>query len=98
MPLSPHFERFTLVDEGRSVEVALIAAHRFGDREIALLVPADADEQPGDETDAYIRERVPAEEGDELVEIDDDALVDEAWDYFESQLELGEEEAQGGGA
>ncbi|TVQ87085.1 MAG: hypothetical protein EA397_19225 [Deltaproteobacteria bacterium] len=88
MPLSPHLERFELEDEGAQRTVALIAAYRSGEREVVLLLPDDADEHPGEETDAWIRLRVVGEGGVELEELDDDALISEAWAYFDEVFDL----------
>ena len=91
MPLSPHLERFELDDEGVPRTVALIAAYRSGEREVVLLLPDDADEHPGDETDAWIRIRVEREGQVVLEELDEDALIDEAWAYFDEAFDLASE-------
>lgn len=89
MPLSPLLERFTLNDEGVDRLVAAIASEQIGDRDIVLVVPDDALDTEGDDMDAWICERVAGPDGPTLRELDDDALIDRAWEIFEERLALG---------
>ena len=87
MPASPHLERFTLDDDGTSVDVVAIAHHQLEGHELVLLVREDAFDSPGDDMDAWVRAAVQVDGTRQLAD-PPDAVVDPTWEVFEEVLSL----------
>jgi uncharacterized protein YrzB (UPF0473 family) len=85
VPFSPHLERFTFTEDGVEVLAVALASQSLGGREVVLLLPENALDNEGDDMDAWLRELGP--NGD-LLEIDDEAILEQAWDLFEDVLQL----------
>ncbi len=92
MPASPHFERFTLIDEGESITVVAIAHQDFDGTEVVMLVDELAFDEPKPDMDAWLRVVAVDDRGERQLQDVPDALVDPAWAAFESSLSLNYEE------
>lgn len=87
MPASPHLERFTVDDDGTPVDAVALAHHKLNGHELVLLVPDNAFDEQGDDMDSWVRVAVDID-GQRVLRAPPDALVDEAWTFFEDVLSL----------
>lgn len=88
MPASPHYERFTLIEDDVAIEVVALAHQELDGRECVLVVPASAFDDPDPDMDAWIRTVVVDDRGARRLEDVPDDLVDRAWDTMEDVLTL----------